>query len=56
MLISFVNDLDNDMQLILEFQNIFGKYHPDFPNKSLKGVFLGHPVKSIILIIIFDFF
>ena len=29
MLISFLNDVD--IQLILDFKNSFGKYHPVFP-------------------------
>ena len=39
-----------DIQLILEFKNSFGKYHPVFPKKSLKVVFFRLPVylKSLI--------
>ena len=32
------------MQLILEFKNSFGKYHPVFPKIILNWRFLGHPV------------
>ena len=31
------------IQLIIEFEKSFGKYHPDFP-KNTSGVFLGHSV------------
>ena len=36
----FLNDVD--IQLILEFNNSFGKYHPLNPENSLKVFFLGH--------------
>ena len=38
----FLNDVD--IQLILEFNNSFGKYHPLNPENSLKVFFLGHSV------------
>ena len=36
----YLNDVD--IQLILEFKDIFGKYHPVFP-KNPKGFFGRHP-------------
>ena len=45
MLFSFLNDVD--IQLILEFENSFGKYLPVCP-KNDKGRFFGHPVCNLI--------
>ena len=48
MLISFLNDVD--IQLILEFKNSFGKYHPVFPENPERR-FLEHPVEKCDLIL-----
>ena len=45
---NFFNDVD--IQLILEFKNIFGKYQLVFPKNPENYLFLGHPVYIYIFI------
>ena len=40
-----LNDMDIYVQLILEFKNSFGKYHPVCPKNKL-SIFWGHAVDN----------
>ena len=48
MLISFLNDVDIHIQLIIELKNSFGKYPPVFPKITLRAFFGTPCIISII--------
>ena len=43
--------MDNDIQLILEYKNSFGKYHPVFLKNPYREFFLGHSVYILLLLL-----